>query len=262
MVATHEPVTWTPTYPLLSLANVRKRFGALVALDSVSFELSSGAILGLIGPNGAGKSTLLDVISGFTRADSGAIIVNGEDVLRRPAAHRIRLGFGRTFQTPRVMSAATVWENVLIGTYPWNRHPLTGVLCRTRTRRAVVAFVEEILTRLGLAEQQREIAGRLSYGQRKMVEFARTLAARPNILLLDEPLAGLSDDEARTMETTIASIATQGVAVLLVEHHLDAVARLCDNTVVLHHGIQIAFGPVPELFASQEVRRAYASIAT
>jgi ABC-type branched-subunit amino acid transport system ATPase component len=244
---------------LLTVTGVRKSFGGLMALDRVSFDLREHEILGIIGPNGAGKSTLFDVISGFTKPDEGTVRIRDEDVTQRSATGRIGLGLARTFQTPRVFPNASVEANVATGTFRWNRTPLIDRLLRRRGRRQKYqTTISYILERVGLAEHRHELAGDLPYGQQKILEIARALAAQPQMLILDEPMAGLNEEELGRMSSLVGSLRDDGLAAILIEHHLSAVATLCERVVVLHHGNQIAFGPVEEVFTNQEVRNAYA----
>jgi branched-chain amino acid transport system ATP-binding protein len=247
---------------LLTVTDVHKSFGGLRALNGVSFNLQDDEVLGIIGPNGAGKSTLFDVISGFTRPDQGQVLINGEDVTSQAPTGRIKLGLARTFQTPKVFPNASVEENVATGTFRWNRTPLIDRLFRLRQRRERhKVTVAHILERVGLIEYRDELAGDLPYGQQKVLEIARALAAQPKMLILDEPMAGLNEDELRRMSDLIGSLRGDGLAAILIEHHLSAVATLCERVVVLHHGQQIAFGPVEDVFTNAEVRNAYAPAA-
>lgn len=241
----------------LVITDVRKSFGGLEALKSVSLGISSGECVGVIGPNGAGKSTLLDVISGFTTPTAGSIQLNGTELLKLSPARRIRLGLFRTFQTPRVFAQQSVYENVLFGTFSWNRHPLIDkVIGRARdirTRDEVLA----ILAALGLETHSLTFANDLSYGQQKILEIGRGLAAKPGFLLLDEPLSGLDPAEAEHMIGVLETVTAMGVGVMLIEHNLGAVARTCERVMVLHHGEEITTGAVGDVFRSDDVRRAY-----
>jgi ABC-type branched-subunit amino acid transport system ATPase component len=244
---------------LLTVSDVRKSFGGLTALNGVTFNLREGEVLGIIGPNGAGKSTLFDVISGFTKPDAGTVRIGAEDLTFQSPTKRIGLGLARTFQTPRVFPNASVEENVATGTFRWNRTPLLDRCLRLRARRHKhQSTVAHILERVGLGERRRELAGDLPYGQQKILEIARALAAEPKMIILDEPMAGLNEDELDRMSTLVGSLREDGLAVILIEHHLSAVATLCERVVVLHHGQQIAFGPVEDVFTNVEVRNAYA----
>jgi branched-chain amino acid transport system ATP-binding protein len=238
------------TQHVLEVTEIRKSFGGIKALDGVSFSLEAHEILGIIGPNGAGKSTLFDVISGFTLADEGTVVVAGEDVTGRSPLTRVELGLARTFQSPRVFPNASVQENVATGTFRHNRTPLLNQLPRLRKRRAAYANeVAEILERVGLAEQRYVLAADLSYGQQKIL---------PQTLILDEPMAGLNEEELERMATLVSVLRDDGLSAILIEHHLSAVATLCERVVVIHHGQQIAFGPVEDVFVDPTVRNAYA----
>jgi branched-chain amino acid transport system ATP-binding protein len=244
---------------LLTVTDVRKSFGGLAALNGVTFNLRENEVLGIIGPNGAGKSTLFDVISGFTKPDAGTVRIGTEDVTAQSPIRRIGLGLARTFQTPRVFPNASVAENIATGTFRWNRTPLLDRCLRLRDRRRRhQETVARIIERIGLGAHRRELAGDLPYGQQKILEIGRALAAEPKMIILDEPMAGLNEDELDRMSTLVSSLRADGLAVILIEHHLSAVATLCERVVVLHHGQQIAFGPVEDVFTNVEVRNAYA----
>jgi branched-chain amino acid transport system permease protein len=241
----------------LQVAEVSKWFGGLRALSEVSFQLAPGECIGVIGPNGAGKSTLLDVISGFTVPTSGSVRIGKQDLLKVRPARRIGLGLFRTFQTPRLFPSETVYDNVLMGTFSWNRRPLIDRVVNGGTAQRAKADVGKVLALLGLEASHLSFAMDLSYGQQKIVEIGRGLAAKPRFLLLDEPLSGLDPDEAEHMMSVIQRVTASGVGVLLVEHNLGAVARTCKRVMVLHHGEEVANGSVDEVFRSADVRRAY-----
>jgi ABC-type branched-subunit amino acid transport system ATPase component/ABC-type branched-subunit amino acid transport system permease subunit len=241
----------------LRVSGVEKWFGGLRALSDVSFEIGRAECFGVIGPNGAGKSTLLDIISGFTRPTKGAVSVGEQDLLKVRPARRIRFGLIRTFQAPRLFLDETVHENILLGTFSWNKRPLLDRVLRGTGSRHARGEVDGIVDLLGLSDNRLTFASDLSYGQQKIVEIGRGLASRPHFLLLDEPMSGLDPSEANHMVKVIQRIVATGVGIVLVEHNLGAVARTCDRVMVLHHGERVALGTVTEVFRSTTVRTVY-----
>jgi ABC-type branched-subunit amino acid transport system ATPase component len=236
--------------------NVHKRFGGLIALGGVTFSGEPGSVIAVIGPNGAGKTTLMDVISGFTTPDAGDVRIGGKSIRSQGAASRIKSGLGRTFQHPKVFAEETVFRNVLIGTFNWNRSPLISWIT-SRGRPSAYDEVDQVLELVGLEARADDWASALPYGLQKELDVARAIAARPRILLMDEPLAGLNHDESQRMLSLIQRLAGQGLLILLVEHHLGAIAKVANKVVVLHHGKQVAVGPVAEVYRLDEVRRVY-----
>jgi branched-chain amino acid transport system ATP-binding protein len=241
---------------MLSVRDVRKAFGGVHALDGVSFDLARGECMGVIGPNGAGKTTLLDVISGFTVPDRGRVRAGGVELLGLPARGRAGAGIGRTFQAPRLLWQESVFDNVALGGFCSSSRRRAGrgpggVAADTRE------IVMEILVTLGLDAHRRSYAADLSYGQQKITEIGRALAASPRFLLLDEPLAGLHPDEHGRMIGILRRITGLNVGVVLIEHNLGVVARTCDRVLALHHGAMVADGPVEDVYRSATVRQAY-----
>jgi branched-chain amino acid transport system ATP-binding protein len=241
----------------LSARHLRKAFGGVRALDDVSFDLASGECLGVIGPNGAGKSTLLDIISGFTMPDSGSVHAGGVDLLGLPARGRVGAGVCRTFQAPRLLLQESVYENIALGTFPWNRRPLLGHCSGSHVPAQAQELVMDILAMLGLEQQRQSFAADLPYGQQKIVEIGRALAAGPRFLLLDEPLSGLDAGESQRMADVIQQVSRVNVGIVLIEHDLGVVAQICDRVLALHHGATVAHGSVEDVYRSPSVRRAY-----
>jgi branched-chain amino acid transport system ATP-binding protein/branched-chain amino acid transport system permease protein len=232
----------------LAVAGLRKAFGGLVAVDDLSFTVGRGELIGLIGPNGSGKTTVLNLISGALQADAGAIRFKGRD-LARTAAHRIaRLGVARTFQLVRVLEQMTAIENVMVA-LAFRRAPLTGAKAE--------AAAAGLLARVGLAGKADQPAAQLTYIDQKRLELARALALEPDLLLLDEWLAGLNPTELAEGIALIRSLRDSGVTVILVEHVMDAIRSLCDRCIVMNVGARIAEGPPAAVLADREVVRAY-----
>ncbi len=248
--------------PLVTVRDIRVCFGGIVALDSVSFDLHEGQILGLIGPNGAGKTTLFNCLSRLYQPDAGAVCVDGASILDRPAHAIAAVGIGRTFQNVALFANLSVRDNVLVGGHSRSRSdPISDALRLGWVRRGERKLrndVNEILDDLGLAEwADRTVAG-LPFGTQKRVELARALAARPRLLLLDEPAGGLNHDEVHALGALIRRIRDErGVTVLLVEHHMGLVMSTADHVVVLNFGRKLAEGSPAAIQRHPEVIRAY-----
>lgn len=246
--------------PLLAVDNIAIRFGGIVALDGVSFDIARGEILGLIGPNGAGKTTLFNCVSRLYTPNEGDIRFNGESLLGL-AAHQIAgLGITRTFQNLALFRTMTVLDNVLIGTHPRTSSDfLTDALGLSRSRPADTADeISEILEDLELTDLSGTIVADLPTGTQKRVELARALAGRPKLLLLDEPAGGLTHGEVEELGELIKRIRDErDVTVLLVEHHMSLVMTISDTVVALDFGREIASGPPSVVQNDPEVIRAY-----
>jgi ABC-type branched-subunit amino acid transport system ATPase component len=247
--------------PILIVDGLVKRYGGVHAVDGASFTAAVGGITGLIGPNGAGKSTVLELVSGFVRPDAGRIAFDGRDVVALPAHRRARLGIVRTFQLPREFRALTTIENLLVAAPGQRGESAAGVAAgRWLWRRDEDELVEAahgLLRLFGMAEAADERAGRLSGGQKRMLEVMRALMARPRLLLLDEPMAGLAPALAEQLEAACRQLAGAGMSILLVEHELGVVERLCETVVVMHQGKVISEGRMAELRTRKEVQDAY-----
>jgi branched-chain amino acid transport system ATP-binding protein len=226
---------------LLSVERVSRRFGGIVALDDVSLDANAGEIVGLIGPNGAGKTTVFNVITRVYRPDSGAIELDGADLLRTPAHRIVRHGVARTFQNVELFGSMTVLEHVLVG-----RHANRG-----RSAREIIGYV-------GLSAHAHRLARELPYGIQKRVELARALASGPRLLLLDEPAGGLNHEEVEQLATLIRLLRDDfELTILLVEHHMQLVMGLADRVHVLDFGRRIASGAPAEVRNDPAVIEAY-----
>jgi branched-chain amino acid transport system permease protein len=258
-VAPQKPAT--PARVMLDVRNVSKAFGGLRAVDQASLTVEEGSLTGLIGPNGAGKSTMINIISGFERLDSGQILFEGESVGRLSAHARARRGLVRSFQTPREWRGMTVMENMLLST------PIAG---RETVWRAVVnarglhrsemtdrGQARDLLDQVGLLRLKNELAGNLSGGQKRLLEFARLTATKPRFVLLDEPQAGVNPVLRERMAELIREMIESGVTVLMVEHNLPFLESLCDRVIVMAIGRPIAEGTMAELRANDAVVDAY-----
>ena len=245
----------------LVLSRISRRFGGLFAVKDVSFDVPGGKVTGLIGPNGAGKSTIVNLIAGLLKLDQGSVSLGTQDISTL-APHRVAfVGIARTFQNIRLLKQATVLENVLAGMHLHDRTALwQRMLGASAVRRQELEFAEQarrLLARFGMSEYEGRLAGELSYGHQRRVEIMRALAARPSVLLLDEPVAGMNDVESEDLARIFRSLADEGVAVLLIEHNMPFVARLCDHLHVLSSGELIASGSADAVLRDPRVIDAY-----
>jgi branched-chain amino acid transport system ATP-binding protein len=247
---------------LLEIARVSMRFGGIVALDDVNFAVSKGRIVGLIGPNGAGKTTLFNCLSRLYQPERGDIRLNGKSLLDSTPSDIAALGIGRTFQSPALFASMTVLDNVKVGAHARGRNrPLRDAVTLPARRREEHEFDRIARAMLAFVEMEK-VAGRpsasLSLGARKRVELARSLAADPLLLLLDEPAGGLNHEEVAELGILIRSIRDKlGITVLLVEHHMGLVMSLSDQIVVLNFGRVIADGPPAAVRSNPVVAEAY-----
>jgi ABC-type branched-subunit amino acid transport system ATPase component len=237
---------------LLEADGLSKRFGGVTAVSGATFSVETGTITGLIGPNGSGKTTVFNMITGYLKADAGMVRFEGERV-RRPNPRRLyRRGLSRTFQQARVFPEMTLVENLVVAVAV----PVWA-LGRRGVSRADAARAHELLERFGLGSHAHRKAGELSFGQRKLLEFATVLMGRPRLVLLDEPASGVNPLMIEQMERHIRDVHAEGVTFLVVEHDMNLVMRLCDPIVVLDHGAKIAEGHPDEVRADPAVLDAY-----
>lgn len=248
------------TEPLLAVSGLSVGFGGLAALSDVGFGVAEGSAHGLIGPNGAGKTTLFNVISGLFRPQSGRIQFAGQDILDLPAEGRARLGIARTFQNIRLFADMSVLETVMTGMHVRMRAGLAAILLRLPGFRAEEGRARgdalALLDLVGLADPRRR-AGDLSYGEQRRLEIARALAAGPKLLMLDEPAAGMNPSETTALVGLVARLRAQGLTILLVEHDMPFVMRLCDRITVLNFGRRIAEGSPADIRVDRQVIAAY-----
>jgi branched-chain amino acid transport system ATP-binding protein len=235
--------------PLLRIEEVTKRFGGLLAVDAVSFDIPEGAVFGLIGPNGAGKTTVFNLITGNYKVDAGRILFAGEEITNRLTYRIVKLGVARTFQTIRLFANMSVMENVLAGFHCRMRAgPVSAMLRMPRQvreeRRAMGKALAE-LRFVGLSGQAENLARNLSYGNQRLLEIARALASNPRLLILDEPAGGMNEQETEALVDLIFRVRERGITVLLIEHDMSLVMKACEYLVVLEYGKKIAEG-VPE----------------
>jgi branched-chain amino acid transport system ATP-binding protein len=261
-----ERLGMTGAGPALRLERVTVRFGGVVALSDVALQVGEGETVGLIGPNGAGKTTLIDVVAGNRRPDPGEVLLYGERISRLPAVRRAQRGLARTFQTLSLFDGMTVWEHVLLG-YAAGAPRGAGngrfVSQRKRLEDAARADTSELgplalMDKLGLAAVADELASTQAVGVVRMVDLARALASRPRVLLLDEPVSGLPEPEARAVAAVLQSIRKEhAMALLVIEHNLEFASLVSDRMVAIDFGQVIAEGPPDEVLASEALRVAY-----
>lgn len=229
---------------ILEVRGLMMRFGGVMALSNVDIDVQAGQVTGLIGPNGAGKTTLFNVINGMLEPSSGTVRLSGVDTTRFPPHRRAKLGLARTFQRLELFASLSVRDNVRVAA------DLAG-------RRHVKRAVERILARVGLVEVADRTAGELPTGSARLVEIARALATQPTVLLLDEPASGLSDAETEHLAHLLRNLASEGLAILLVEHDVNFIMDVCDSIYVLNLGEVIAHGTPEEIKHDPLVLSAY-----
>jgi branched-chain amino acid transport system ATP-binding protein len=244
--------------PLLRLSGVRKRFQGVEALGDIDLSVAEGTIHGIVGPNGAGKTTLLNVVSGYVLPDSGRVELAGRDITRLTPQARVPLGVVRTFQNIRLYGGLSVLENILIGQHSRAHTGLLSLLpFRTASDRRLREEAREALDMFELTPYRRRRAAELPYGLQKQLEMARALAARPKVLLLDEPAAGMTADGRAALVPRVRELRDHGISVVIVEHDMDVIAKVCDHVTVLNFGRKLIEGVPDEVLASDEVRTAY-----
>jgi branched-chain amino acid transport system ATP-binding protein len=233
---------------LLELEEITKYFGGLLVLSEVTFGVKEGEIVGLIGPNGAGKTTLFNVLTGIYRPNEGQIRFRGKDLVGLKPHRICRNGIARTFQLVRIFPTMTVLENVLVGARYGKRS----------TKKRAMKDALQCLEILNLIDAKDTVASQLTYSDRRLVEIARAIAAKPGLALLDEPLAGLNPTETQQIMTLIREIReTHGISILWIEHKIDAVFNVCDKIVVLDYGCMLAEGNPAEIANNSKVVEAY-----
>jgi len=248
-------------HPLLQIESVSKAFGGLQALTDVSFSLTQGTITGLIGPNGAGKTTLFNLISGVFPPDSGKIVFKGTGIRNKKSHQLVSLGIARTFQNVELFDSMTALENILVGQHTRTRCGMLGSIVRlpwvAEEEKKARDFAMELLDLIGLREHADTTSGDLPFGWQRLLELARAMASRPQLMLLDEPASGLNIVETMRLGDLIKKFRGQGVTVLLVEHDMSLTMEISDRIVVLDQGKKIAEGTPRAVQEDEAVIAAY-----
>jgi len=246
---------------LFEASGVGKRFAGLQALDDVSITIEESELVGLIGPNGAGKSTFFNVVTGVRRPDEGAVRFEGEEITGLRPASIARRGMVRTFQMSRELGAMTVEENLALGATDHPGETVGGALIRTEAVRQheheTLAEVADLVDFLELAELADEYASKLSGGQRKLLALGRVLMSDPELILLDEPFAGVNPTLERKLVERIDELNEEGMTFLIVEHEIETLVEVCDRLIVLHNGRVLTEGPPEAVVSDDEVIDAY-----
>jgi branched-chain amino acid transport system ATP-binding protein len=246
---------------LLSAKGLHKSFGGVRAVRDVSFDIATGAVFSIIGPNGAGKSTMLNLISGVYQPDAGSLTFDGRNLIGLPAYRRANLGIARTFQKIRLFRQLTVLENVTAGFHIHHHIPVWQYLIHGKAFRAnrerCRAGALELLGFVGLAARRDAIAGSLSYGDQRKLEFARALATKPRLLLIDEPAAGLNASEVDSLLDRILTTRKNGVTVVVIEHNMELVMNVADRVLVMDYGQYLFEGAPAEVQKNAAVVSAY-----
>ncbi len=246
---------------LLRTKNLTRYFGGIGAVSDVDLCVEEGRIVGLIGPNGAGKTTLINLVSGFLRPTRGSVFFDEKDVTGKKPHLLARMGIGRTFQIIPVFGEFTTLKNIVASFYLSAERGLIGSLCNTTAYRKKESYIadlaEEILQLVGLTGVRNELARNLPHGHQRVLDLAMALAVKPKLLLLDEPMGGMSQGEIDLALNAIRKVHDQGTTILLVEHNVSIVMGLCDYIVVINYGRKIAEGPPDEIKENEQVIQAY-----
>ncbi|MET8359397.1 ABC transporter ATP-binding protein [Micromonospora sp. NPDC005171] len=242
---------------MLATRGLTWRIGEVAIVDSVYLDLAPGEFLGVIGPNGAGKTSLFNLITGLRRATEGRITLDGQDIGELPPHRRARLGLGRTFQASSVFGSLSVRENVRLAVQAHCGGSM-ALWRRAAADREVAVAADVALDRVGLAHRGTALAGTLAHGEKRKLEIALLLAGEPRVMLLDEPMAGVSAEDVPELVAVIKSLTSDsGRAVLMVEHHMDVILELADRIAVMHHGALLACDTPETVMANPTVQEAY-----
>ena len=242
---------------ILEADHLRKDFGGLVAVEDVSFRSRTGSLHSIIGPNGAGKTTLFNLLSGVFKPTTGRVIFRGRDITPLPPHRIAHLGIGRSFQITNVFPNLTVLENVRLSAQAMGRDSL-NLLAPASYFRDYTSRAQEVLARVGLSDKANTLASTLAHGDKRKLEIGILLASDPEVLLLDEPTAGMASEQVPQLMALIAEIRKQGnKTILLVEHNMDVVMNVSDAITVMHYGKVLAEGTPAQIAANEQVQKAY-----
>ena len=243
---------------MLELRALSRHFGGVKAVDGLDLSVQEGQIFGLIGPNGSGKSTTVNVITGLFPPTAGSILFRGQDLAALPTHRRLRAGIARTFQNIRLFGQLSVWQNLWVAQNSAEDQARQGFFARwLGGQRGVRDEIGQLLEFSGLAQKRDELAANLAFGEQRRLELARAMAAKPRLLLLDEPAAGMNSEEIGQLRDRILKLRERGVTILLVEHVMELVMGVTDRIAVLNFGQKIAEGTPAEIQAHPAVRKAY-----
>ncbi|HVI66035.1 MAG TPA: ABC transporter ATP-binding protein [Bradyrhizobium sp.] len=242
---------------MLDLQGLTKHFGGVRAVDGIDLAVTRGEIVGLIGPNGSGKSTIVNLICGLLPPTAGRVVFNGADISRLPPHARVTLGIARTFQNIRLFGQLTVWQNLWVAQNSGEQRNQNFLRRWFGGSNGAWEEINRTLEFFDLAHKRDELAANLAFGEQRRLEFARALAAKPVLLLLDEPAAGMNAEEVDQLDSRIRKLRQDGITVLLIEHHVELVMSVADRVAVLNFGQKIAEGTPAFVQADPAVREAY-----